>query len=485
MTNEEKVNKYWQYARNKMKSFKKYYSKLDKNTQDKIQDVFNSIDIKYNQLSSNINNQLKKRIDRKIQEWKEKDIYKGYLKYKIESLYKRNISYKNYLEIMLYGTLYEEKKSVDEYVNILFYDVSNEYYNKGIKDLKQKSKIIPKLILTSILAKEINGLAWNDYLEGLYVTKEQQLAKQYINVLQTNEKLNIESKSFQNTINKLNNQLLSINNSKYSGGLDEYTSAISNWSYLEASGTDNHKVIFISDHCENTTKMCDEMDGLIFNTKDRNVFKRWYGDNQKDLIFMDIDVMGLVVGINQPPITNHFHWCHSMLEYINTEDYLGANDTINISDKSKKEYIEKISLKDVDKKILEYENEIKNKDVEYMYVIQVDGKVFRFIGTKGNVKPYDVNLENSIITHNHPKNETQFSFSGLDRELFYKNKVSRLRGTDYKYTYELNRDNNFKEKMLTLDDLEKYDNMIEKNFHLDNIKYSYEYNYGYKRWIND
>ncbi len=280
-------------------------------------------------------------------------------------------------------------------------------------------------------------------------------------------------------------KLLSINNSKYSGGLDEYTSAISNLSYLEASGTDNHKVIFISDHCENTTKMCDEMDGLIFNTKDRNGFKRWYGDNQKDLVFMDIDVMGLVVGINQPPITNHFHWCHSMLEYINTDDYLGVNDTIDIPVKSKKEYIETISLKDVDKKILDYENEIRNKDVEYMYVIQNDGKVFKFIGTQGNVKPHDVNLENSIITHNHPKNETQFSFSGLDRELFYKNKVSRLRGTDYKYTYELNRDNDFKERMLTLEELEKYDDMAEKNFHLDNIKYSYEYNYGYKRWIND
>lgn len=26
--------------------------------------------------------------------------------------------------------------------------------------------------------------------------------------------------------------------------------------------------------------------------------------------------MGLVVGINEPPITNHFHWCHSTLTYM-------------------------------------------------------------------------------------------------------------------------------------------------------------------------
>lgn len=438
MTNEEKVNNYWEYSRNKLKSFKKYYSKLDKQTQDKIQDIFNSVDIEYNQLSNNISNTLKNKLDRKIEEWKEKDLYKGYFKYKLDALYKKNISHRNYIEIMLFGTLYEEKKNVDEYVNILFKNVSTKYYNKGREDLKMKTKsMIPQVIFLAILDKEINNLNWNDYLEGLYITKEQQLTRQYTNSLQTNKKPNIEDKAFQNAISKLNNQLLSINNNKYSGGLDEYVSAYSNISYLEAGGTNNHKVVFISDHCDNTTKMCEEMDGLIFNTKDRNVFKRWYGDTQKDLVFMNIDVMGLVMGINQPPITNHFHWCHSMLEYINDDD-----DKTKLSlnkDKENttiiKEYIENIKTSQIKLKIEEYKKDIVGKDIEYAYVILPNGDVYKYTGTEKSVN-ID-NMNGAIVLHNHPIDYDIYRSFGEDDYMALKNdniKELLLTNPDYDYS---------------------------------------------------
>lgn len=43
------------------------------------------------------------------------------------------------------------------------------------------------------------------------------------------------------------------------------------------------------------------------------------------------------------------------------------------------------------------------------------------------------------MTHDHPQEETYFSFSQQDINLFEKYKLSKLRGVDYKYTYEMGR----------------------------------------------
>lgn len=62
------------------------------------------------------------------------------------------------------------------------------------------------------------------------------------------------------------------------------------------------------------------------------------------------------------------------------------------------------------------------------------------LGNKTNVWP-DVDLGDEIIgssiTHNnHPKTETNYSFSNADIKLFEKYKLSKLRGIDDKYIYE-------------------------------------------------
>ena len=143
----------------------------------------------------------------------------------------------------------------------------------------------------------------------------QEIQKQYLISLQQNKELDIYSDFMQRQFEKQRNRLICVNDNKYSGGLDKYITALGNMSYIEASDI-NSKVKFISDQCEHVTKMCSYMDGMIFNTEKRNVFKRPFGDSVKDLELQEIDVMGLVVGINMPPITKHFHYCHSTLTYL-------------------------------------------------------------------------------------------------------------------------------------------------------------------------
>lgn len=313
--NQEIINKRWQFTRDELKKFQFWYKKQNKKTQDKIQDIFKYYNIPYNDLNKTIKTSDKERLKRKIDDWKKLGIFKGYFKYRIELLNKYNINYRDLIEILLYGTFMEEFQSVNDEINNLFQEVSQDCYNQGRRDLEKNEKKIPHSFLDSFNKALVDGIIFGDYLEALYLTNMQEIQKQYLISLQQNKELDIYSDFMQRQLEKQRNKLICINNDKYSGGLDKYVTALGNMAYIETSEGNNAEIKFISDHCEHVTEMCSYMDGMVFNTEKRNVFKRPYGDTQKDLAVQEIDVMGLVVGINMPPITKHFHWCHSTLTY--------------------------------------------------------------------------------------------------------------------------------------------------------------------------
>lgn len=147
-------------------------------------------------------------------------------------------------------------------------------------------------------------------------------------------------------------------------------------------------------------------------------------------------------------------------------------------------FVERIKAKDFDKKLAEYEKIIINETVENMYVIKPNGNVYHFVGTETNVKPSGIDLTDAIVIHNHPKEQTRFSLSSLEMNIFKEDKISRLRGFNYKYTYEFNRDTDFKMAMPTLSELDNKEN-DDESFHINNILSSYQYDFGYKRWKND
>lgn len=313
--NQEIINKRWQFTRDELKKFQFWYKKQNKKTQDKIQDIFKYYNIPYNDLNKTIKTSDKERLKRKIDDWKKLGIFKGYFKYRIELLNKYNINYRDLIEILLYGTFMEEFQSVNDEINNLFQEVSQDCYNQGRRDLEKNEKKIPHSFLDSFSKALVDGIIFGDYLEALYLTNMQEIQKQYLISLQQNKELDIYSDFMLRQLEKQRNKLICINNDKYSGGLDKYVTALGNMAYIEASEGNNAEIKFISDHCEHVTEMCSYMEGMVFNTEKRNVFKRPYGDTQKDLAVQEIDVMGLVVGINMPPITKHFHWCHSTLTY--------------------------------------------------------------------------------------------------------------------------------------------------------------------------
>ena len=148
--------------------------------------------------------------------------------------------------------------------------------------------------------------------------------------------------------------------------------------------------------------------------------------------------------------------------------------------------IDNVSYQNAIKELENYEKIIKDDKIENAIVITRQGEVYRCYGNKFSVYPdIDLNekLKGAYVTHNHPDIDGIIeTFTQQDRNLFYNNELKVLRGISKNYTFEINTNVHFKEKVPTFKEIQMYNNDM---YHIENIKYSYKYNCGYKRWKND
>lgn len=409
------------------------------------------------------------------------------------------------LELLIYGAYIEEQSKLEETELNIFKDVANHYYQEGIKEVnetlpKKKRKqpsIIPDAIFLALMDMQpiYNGYTFKQNIEIMIRYNAEQIYKQcLINIMQGKEN-NIDDPVIQNIIKKQQNTKLCINGDKISGSTDLTMIGINNKCIVEGikSIDKNAKVQFISDRCDNVTPMCMNMDRMIFNVNDYNEFIRYVGTSIKDIRQEKVKVFGLVQGINAPPINNFFHWCHSYLMYVkpvekqDKTEYngLGSSNENTLQNHPKPELLEKIDYNnksEVIECLKKYEKIIQNDKTENAIVITKNGEVYQCFGKNNNVWPdYDLKnkLKGAYVTHNHPKKETEYSFSESDLSLFNEYNLKVLRGKDYKYTYELNRNSK------DIDTIDIFNMTEEDGIHALNISRAKKYKIGYRRWKND
>lgn len=141
--------------------------------------------------------------------------------------------------------------------------------------------------------------------------------------------------------------------------------------------------------------------------------------------------------------------------------------------------------KAVMEEITKFEKAMVNSAIETACVVTKDGNVYYCSGVKDGVFP-DFDLKNEIkgatISHNHPIDETVFSFSNPDLELFMDYDLDVLRGCDKLYTYEFTRN---ADDIDVIEDMD-IDEVTEEVFqHLTMIQMAKKYGIGYRRWKND
>ncbi len=64
----------WQYHNNKMRELKKVYNRISKQTQNELQNIFDSYKIDFEHLYNIADNKTLSRVKIKIEEWKDKEL---------------------------------------------------------------------------------------------------------------------------------------------------------------------------------------------------------------------------------------------------------------------------------------------------------------------------------------------------------------------------------------------------------------------------
>lgn len=278
------------------------------------------------------------------------------------------------------------------------YEDTNYYYMEGQKEvnniLKKKKQIsVLDMALFLYLLEQANysGFNFEQYIEITIRNNASQMYRQTLINIQQQKELEIENNEFQRIIKGQNNQKLCINSDKISGFIDMQLVGMNN--LAKAKGIEkldnNAKVKFIAIIDGKETEMCNSLDGQEFYINKENIFNRYYGETQKELRIKKIKCKGLVLGLNLPPITHHFHYCRSYIVYIkqNNDEF---NDEFKIVQKVKNfinnfkgdipnkddivekafknEKIKSIALNDVVKDIKRYNRELSGHREGIIYL---------------------------------------------------------------------------------------------------------------------
>lgn len=383
-----------------------------------------------------------------IEELKDKNLLKGHFGIFAKNIYNRTrVKNSEILELYIYSVYIEEQNKLDEYEKQIVYDDINHYFQEGQKEVKKQKRysIIPDAIFLALLDQaNSSGFNFEQYIEITIRYNAEQLYKQVlINIMQQKE-LEIENNEFQRILNQQQNAKLCINGDKISGSMDNIMIGMNNLAKVEGIREldSSAKVKFISIIDGNETAMCHSLDRQEFYIDKENVFNRYYGETQKELRIERIKCKGLILGINLPPISHHFHWCRSYIEYLPVEkinkkwyNKLGNSNKNSVGGSGKGKFIEKIKQSQIEEKLKEYEEDIRNMLIEYAVLIDKKGNVYAYKGEKTNLDITDRNLSDTIITHNHPE---VGAFGKDDFNLLKETpKIKELRAVDKEYTYSL------------------------------------------------
>ena len=310
-----------------MIELKKIYQKTSKQTQNRLQEIFDSFQIDFNNLYNIADNKTKKRVNTYIEEWQDKGLLKGYFGSLAKSIYNRTrVKNSEILELLIYGAYIEEQNKLEEQELNIFKEDVNYYYQQGQEEVnktlpknKQKHSVIPDAIFLALLTMpNSKGYIRQDYNEALAKYNADQIYRQATIDLQQQKELDITNDIYQNIIKKQNNSKININGDKISGDIDLTLIGINNKAKLEGiKSIDNDaKVVFLAEMDNKTTPMCHSLNRQEFYIDKENEFDRYYGEIPNELSIQRIKCKGLVLGLNLPPISHHFHWCRSTIQYI-------------------------------------------------------------------------------------------------------------------------------------------------------------------------
>ena len=409
----------WQYHNKKMIELKKLYNKTSKQTQNRLQEIFDTFNFTFDNVYNIADKKTKGRVNTYIEEWKDKGLLTGHFGTLANNIYKRTrVKNGEILELLIYGAYIEEQNKIQEQELNIMYDDVNYYYQEGQQEVnntlpkkERKSIDVLKWALFLALLDQPNakGYVYEQYIQATIQFNAQQIYRQAIIDLQQQNKPNITNNIYQNLLKKQGNYRLNIKNGKAtSGDVDVTLIGLNNIAKVEGIKLldKNAECLFMSDLCEHVTQMCSNMNGYKFKVDGWNSFDRWYGETAKDLRLERVKVKGLVLGINLPPITHHFHYCHSTIMYLLVESQEKTEYNLDIPKISKelKQVLGNTKLNSKVKKL--FDKYLTEENV----VIDENNK---------KVMYYDIEQDKIIINPNHTEFKNYNLSESLSHEIIH------------------------------------------------------------------
>lgn len=479
----------WKVHDNYMRQLKQLYNKTSKQTQNRLQEIFDTFNFTTENIYNIADNKTKKRINTYIEQWKEQGLLKNnsYFTVLANNIYKRTrVKNSEILELLIYSSYVEEQNKLAEQETQIMYEDANYYYEQGQQEVNKKKKpsiLTMALFLALLDQPNYSGFNWKQYIESTMQYNTQQIYKQAILNMQQQKKLEIDSSEFQTIINRQNNQKLNINNDKISGAADLQMIGLNNLAKVEGIKEvteDNSKVRFIAVEDNKTTLMCDSLNNQEFYINKENVFDRYYGETQKELTIQRIRCNGLVLGLNLPPIQHHFHYCRSTIMYLPP-----------VEKQEKTEYnldIPKIS-KDI-KQVLS--NTKLNPNVKRLFNKYLTSNNAKIDNNLNVPMRYSVSDDKIYINLNH----SDFRYYDLSESLSHE--IIHMIDIRNNISDKLNIDNELRRTRLQIDiDEDKYIKMLSSSKYEDNMtlsdifsaitnsKISGNYNHSNRYWLED
>lgn len=335
MSNDEILNKRWKMTDKILENNLKHFKSIGIDTIDDIVEMMESLDITYNDLNKPISKADKRKLDKNIKEWKKSKLFNGYFAYLVTS--KNKYTYADLIEVLLYWIYIVQEKQFDELSKLVFIEVADDVYRQALDEIPIKPKKEFSLtweFIWSFLWIPTYNKRWEEYLKLLTMTNQQEMYKLIIGNLQQDRP--IKETDLKDLTKKQVNRVISINDGKFSGVLSDTSRLLGNKVYIEPFKEEKGlQVRFIAEIDKRTTKMCEGLNNQLFYVNDWNRFYRYSDIDKRNVLY---NVYGLEVGVNLPPINNHFHWCRSTITYQLEESIADdVRNSIKISNESDKE----------------------------------------------------------------------------------------------------------------------------------------------------
>lgn len=230
----------------------------------------------------------------------EKDDMSDYLKYKIDKMLSRTkIKYWEALQLLIdlaYYQMFNRNKKFEDELFTATMTYTSEFYQRISYDIKPRLRkyhlipfpnyLIPHLMSTPLYL----GYNWLEYKQNLIdYNANKTYRKIVVGIAQSNFDINTYDNSF------------NIERKRYLTALDNEVASLSSqvslWG-MEKQGI--KKVMYVAVMDDRTTRICESMNGQIFNVNDKNIYFRYANNN--DVKMTKYETQGLQIGENQPAL---------------------------------------------------------------------------------------------------------------------------------------------------------------------------------------